>query len=244
MANRHFDPLPPHALTPNEQGTFLRHLAHLGVSKVPRVSGGDIELSWIEGTSLDKSPFPQHSFFSEFGEWLRSFHQLSRSIPAKRYNEAQGTSAFASEILKNSTRLGLPESRIDVALGWCHSDLHPGNIITTPDGRFAGVIDWEFARFGATQMDVAEVLWHFFLAQGPSPEKRSASHTFMDSYGVEPESRSSYLAWILSLTEARIRYFSSLPVREAGIYAEALADARRMKRRLVESPRELRHWLS
>jgi len=33
-----------------------------------------------------------------------------------------------------------------VTLGWTHGDLHPGNIMTSGDGRVTGIIDWNEAR--------------------------------------------------------------------------------------------------
>ena len=136
---------------------LLRHLERRDVPGVPRfvsTDDGYQRLTYLPGTAA-KRPWPQAlqstDWMTDLGRWLGQVHDATRDF------ELDADTTFAWGPTEPS-----PHHVVT------HGDLGPWNMLVD-DGTFAGVIDWEFARFGPPLDDLAEAA----LELGPLRENRA-----------------------------------------------------------------------
>ena len=120
---------------------LLERLSERGLEHVPRFIGlsGDVEvLTFLAGDPV-KRPWPEAvlapAWITQVGRWLRAFHDATRGFTLR-------------------TRTAFAWGPAEGALV-CHGDLGPWNLLVR-DGQFAGVIDWDLARFGTEMEDLVE----------------------------------------------------------------------------------------
>lgn len=89
------------------------------------------------------------------GRWLRQLHEVTRDFE-----------------LSEGTRFAWSPSTRKPGHVVTHGDLGPWNMLEN-DGEFAGVIDWDLARFGDALDDLAEVAFEL----GPLRENREMLHS-------------------------------------------------------------------
>lgn len=129
---------------------LLRHLEAKGFAAAPQVLGTDAAgnemLSFIPGTTATGRPFPEQlwadSVLVQVGHLLRQYHDAVadyRPAPDSVWRYGQG---------------GCAEGEIV-----CHNDLGPVNTVFTRV-HISGFIDWEDARPGRPERDLANLaLW-------------------------------------------------------------------------------------
>lgn len=124
---------------------LLEHLERHDVPKTPRfvrVEGEFEVLTLLPGRAI-RRPWPPcvqtTSWMQQVGRWLRRFHDASADFRlAERTEFAWGPDvARAGKVVT-------------------HGDLGPWNMLAD-DGEFAGVIDWDLARFGDPLDDLTEI---------------------------------------------------------------------------------------
>ena len=62
----------------------------------------------------------------------------------------------------------------------CHRDLHLGNVLATPDGHLAAVLDFDGAEAWDPAIDVVKLRWLVF------PDHEGAADAFARGYGPFP----------------------------------------------------------
>ena len=132
------------------------HLECRGVEGVPRcvgVEGGYEVVTYLPGEAAMR-PWPEALQSPEWlvavGAWLRQVHEATRDFEFR--DEARFTWGPAEPSATQVVN---------------HGDLCPWNMLVD-EGAFAGVIDWEFARFGPPVDGLAEAAFEL----GPLRENR------------------------------------------------------------------------
>ena len=135
---------------------LLKLFEKKGLTGVPRFVRTDRNfevLTFLTGTAI-RRPWPPSiqsaAWLVRLGAWLRRSHAATRGFQL-------------SEDLCFAWGSSMP-SPTDVVT---HGDLGPCNMLEN-DGAFAGVIDWDLARFGSPLDDLAEVAFEL----GPLRENR------------------------------------------------------------------------
>jgi aminoglycoside phosphotransferase (APT) family kinase protein len=165
-------------------------------------------LRWVDG--VEPAPVlsdPAHCrrFFTSLGVAVRSLHEhpvdgfcsrLDGSKPsfgrwddyvAFRWSEVrarvEAAAAFGEAEISDLER-ELAESAAAVAdvvrPALCHRDLHLGNLLATPDGGLAAVLDFDGAEAWDPAIDVVKLRWLVF------PHQPGAAEAFAAGYGEPP----------------------------------------------------------
>ena len=191
------------------RGMPVNELVHFDASCA--AAGGWVVrvLRWVDGVDpapVVADPVPARRFFGELGVAVRSLHQhpverfssrLDGSKPgfdrwdayvAHRWPEivarVEAAGAFGdvelSELGEEVAALAAAVS--DVARpALCHRDLHLGNLLATPDGGLAAVLDFDGAEAWDPAIDVVKLRWLVFPAVGAA-----AAEAFAAGYGSLP----------------------------------------------------------
>jgi hypothetical protein len=134
---------------------FLRHVERKDVWGVPRfvgIEGGSEILTRLPGRAV-RRPWPEgvqsSKWMEQVGGWQRSVHVATSDFRLAGAAFVWGPDEpGAGEVVT-------------------HGDLGPWNMLER-DGEFAGVIDWDLARFGSPLDDLAEAAFEL----GPLRENR------------------------------------------------------------------------
>jgi aminoglycoside phosphotransferase (APT) family kinase protein len=84
-----------------------------------------------------------------------------------------------------------------------HGDFGPNNVLLSPDGAIAALIDWEWSRFGDPLVDAAWMEWALrihYPGADPAP--------FYDGYGRMPSWEDRHLSMVESVTWRARRWIS------------------------------------
>jgi aminoglycoside phosphotransferase (APT) family kinase protein len=128
------------------------------VPHVESAEGPDLVMAVIDGPTLLGSLVADPSRAVEVGRTLARLHRLLDEVPAPDWLAGHGRASGPGP----TTAVG-DAGRADTAY-LLHGDLHPGNVIDSPDGPV--LIDWTNASAGARALDVAES-WLLISAYDP-----------------------------------------------------------------------------
>ncbi|MEV0648590.1 phosphotransferase [Phytomonospora sp. NPDC050363] len=131
----------------DDEARLMEYLAGHGfpVPTVHDSDGADIVLDRLRGPTMTKAATSRPWLVARHGRVLADLHNRLHRIPAPGWLRGHGESG-------------------DRVL---HLDLHPDNVMLTPDGPV--VIDWRTARAGDPGVDVAAVLVLFKVMRPPVP---------------------------------------------------------------------------
>ncbi len=144
-------------------------------------------LPWLPGVPAQLRPLSAAGE-ADVARFLRALHVAAPADaphnPFRGVPLAERDAAFADRLERAASRgieVSVAAERWSVGLaapsaphlGWCHGDVHAGNLLSAPDGRLAGVIDWIDVCVGDPASDLAAA-WlvaqdadAFFAAYGP-----------------------------------------------------------------------------
>lgn len=118
------------------EAAAMAHAAEHGfpVPEVHRAEGGELEMERLYGPTMLDACLDGQVTPEEAGRTLAEFHERLHALPPRPGGAG-------------SERAGSKRDRL------LHMDLHPGNVVLTPDGPM--VIDWTNARDGEPDLDLA-----------------------------------------------------------------------------------------
>ncbi|MFH1469108.1 MAG: phosphotransferase [Pseudomonadota bacterium] len=203
---------------------LLRHLEASGLPLAPRVCGvapeGEI-LTYLPGANIYR-PWPacvrSAAWLAELGRWLRAFHEA--------------TVGFA---LQGEDRFVWGPPRASAGMVVNHGDLAPWNCLIDSE-RFAGVIDWDLARFGHRLDDLCQFSLEAVplrasgpgtLGEAPSrAELRARLEAICSGYGaLSPEEILAHMPAYLTQLAAEIRVLGAAGVAPFDAFLERGFDA-------------------
>lgn len=164
--------------------------------------------TWMEGAPaaevLQRRP-DNAPFFADLARFARALHALPTPAFTSRLDGSSpsfarwsdyvehrlhavlgrvaATSAFTSSEASSlvDTITGLAQDVDDLAApSICHRDLHLGNLLATPTGRLAAVLDFDGAEAWDPAADVVKLRWLVF------PHHPGSEEAFRDAYGSPP----------------------------------------------------------
>jgi tRNA A-37 threonylcarbamoyl transferase component Bud32 len=133
------------------EGVLMEHVRGLGypVPQVFRVGPGELEMARVEGPTM-LADLGRHPWRARaYGRLLAGLHEDLHRLPAPA-----------------ELRLRAP---FGVGAALLHCDLHPGNVLLSPDGPM--VIDWTNAALGPASADDADT-WLLLAAFEPDVPRR------------------------------------------------------------------------
>ena len=159
-------------------------LEKTGLAEIPRVLGVDGQgremLTYLPGEVANR-PWPAvlrtESGLAQVGAFL------------KRYR-----AAVADYVPPEDSEWYVPGLRWQPGQTLCHGDMAPWNTLWR-DGKFTGLIDWDFAAPGEPLDDIAQFAWHGIPLRGSlwrqagfdaEPDLRARLEALCAAYGAEP----------------------------------------------------------
>jgi mutator protein MutT len=156
---------------------LLQLLDQHDVPLVPELLGiddlGREMVRYVPGATVGAGDVPAAfrtpAVLDQIGRWLAALHTASRQFP-------EGERVW---------RRGRLARRPGAVI--CHHDVSPHNIVLTPTGAVAVVVDWDMAAPGHPLDDVAFAAWQFVLRHGDPPDTEAAGlATLAAAYGTDP----------------------------------------------------------
>lgn len=146
---------------------LLRHLNALGfpTARVIDVDGTDLIMERLHGPTLLQALDAEEVTMAEGVRILLDLHAVLHALPPPPGSTAAGTATGSG-----------PASVL-------HLDLHPGNILLTADGP--QVIDWESARLGPADLDLATTALVFAEVVVDGNEFAQAAHRMLRRFTQE-----------------------------------------------------------
>ena len=195
---------------------LLRYLEAAGFAESPRVLGVDEQgrevLSFIEGETTAEDPWPgwvwAEDTLVQAGQLLRRYHQV--------------VAAFSS-----ARRRWLPApASVSPHQVVCHNDFAPYNVVYR-NGRFVGMIDWDWAGPAAPEWDLAMAAYAWVplfdpaVAAGldprPPTELGARLRLLLDSYGLRD--REGFVTLVADRVEASVEGIQALASQGWARYA-------------------------
>jgi aminoglycoside phosphotransferase (APT) family kinase protein len=179
----------PEASRTLHEARVMTHLAEHGFP-VPQVHHADatsIVMQRLTGPTLLEHWFARPWTLRANARMLAALHDLLAAVPAPDWLEpADGEAAHDTEVDTGTDAgggtpavggLARPGGTQPARRSVLHLDLHPGNVILTPDGPT--VIDWTTAAAGDSALDLAKTLVTIATADLPARTQRLARAAYV-----------------------------------------------------------------